>query len=143
LADVSGNVEAISNYTISATGTITYATWVIFAAMASEQVTADDPGFTAAQSNYAQALYVCHLIAVKLGKAGKTSESLGKGSYSKQLASGQTSWLDQYQAFVQSIGAGGISLMSTDGLTRDDATMPGLGLDQSTVYDLNDEERDE
>ena len=141
MGDVSGNVQAISKYTIGTTGTITDAVYTTFEGLASAQVTLDDPGFSDAQSTYAQALYVCHLIASKLGKAGKTSESLGKGSYSKHLASGQTSWLDQYQAFVVSVG-GGVYELSTDGITRDDANMDGLGLDQSVPYDLADETRD-
>jgi hypothetical protein len=147
MTDVSGNVEAISEYTIGTSGTITYTEWVIFGDLASAQVTLDNPGFTTAQSNYAQALYVCHLIASKLGKSGKTAESLGRGSYSKTLASGQTNWLDQYKAFIDAVAAtvtsttAGIQSLSTDGITRDDKTMDGLGLDQSTPYDLADEDR--
>jgi len=145
VTDVSGNVEAISTYTIGTSGTITYATWAIFADIASAQVTLDDPGFTSAQSNYAQALYVCHLIASRLGKSGKVSESLGKGSYSKKLETGQTSWLDQYVAFCNAVRnpVYDVDEISTDGITRDDANMDGLGLDQSTPYELSDETRGE
>lgn len=148
MTDVSGNVEAISAYTIGTTGTITLATFTIFAAAAARQIAKDDPGslLTSEESNLAQAYYVCHLIAQKKGQVGKTSLSIGKYSYTKKLASGFTSWLDAYQAHLEAIQGAPVDLTSsdyTDGITRDDATMNGLKLDQSTAYDLADETRSE
>lgn len=146
--DTSGNVLTevgdISTYTISETGTITEAQFVRFLAKSDPQVTADDPGFTQAQANEANALLICHMIARKLGKSGKTSESLGKGSYSRKLIS-QTSWLDDYDDLLDRVRNPeyGVENLSTDGITRDDATMSGLGLDQSSPYDPNDEVRNE
>jgi hypothetical protein len=144
MTDVSGNVEAISTYTIGPSGTITLETFNIFAAMAATQIAIDDPSSLLAseQSNVAQAMYVCHLIAQKKGQVGKTSLSIGKYSYSKVLASGMTSWLDSYQSFIKGVQSAPVDLTSSDytyGFTRDDATMNGLALDQSTPYDLDDE----
>ncbi len=147
MTDVSGNVEAISTYTIGASGTVTLGTYTIFAALAADQVALDDPGFTTEQNNEAQALYICHLIARKKGQTGKTSLSIGKYSYSKKLESGLTSWLDEYHALIERVASmvtsttQGIQSLGTDGITRDDANMNGLSLDQSTPYDLDDEER--
>ncbi len=145
MGDVSGNILAISTYTIGTGKTITDAEYAIFAALAADQVELDDPGFTDAQSTEAQALYICHLIARKKGQTGKTSLSIGKYSYSKKLESGLTSWLDEYHALIARVRNAdyGIENLSTDGITRDDATMNGLALDQSTPYDLTLEERDE
>lgn len=149
--DTSANVILAvtdNGYTISATGSITDATFVRYLATADDQVTLDDPGFTQDQANEAVALLVCHRIARKLGKLGKTSENLGRGSYSKKL-NGMTSWMDEYDDLIRRVAATvtsttqGIQSLSTDGLTRDDANMNGLSLDQSTPYDLADEERDE
>lgn len=148
MTDVSGNVEAISSYTIGTTGTITMATFTIFAAAAAKQIANDDPSglLDSEESNLAQAYYVCHLIAQKKGQAGKTSLSIGKYSYSKKLASGLTSWLDAYQAHLTAIQNAPVDLTSstyTDGITRDDAAMNGLKLDQSAAYDLDDEIRED
>lgn len=148
MTDVSGNVEAISAYTIGTSGTITSATFTIFAAAAAKQIAKDDPCslLDTEESNLAQAYYVCHLIAQKKGQLGKTSLSIGKYSYTKKLASGLTSWLDAYQAHLQSIQGAPVDLTDseyTDGITRDDSVMDGLGLDQSTPYDINDETRDD
>lgn len=147
MTDVSGNVEAISAYTIGTSGTITLATFTIFAAAAARQIAQDDPGslLDSDESSLAQAYYVCHLIAQKKGQVGKTSLSIGKYSYTKKLASGLTSWLDAYQAHIEAVQSAPVDLTSstyTDGLTRDDKNMNGLGLDQSTPYDLDNEERD-
>lgn len=142
MTDVSGNVLAISTYTIGATGTITIDTFNIFAALAANQVTLDNPGFTTEQSNEAQALYICHLIARRAGQTGKTSVSISKYSYSKTLATGLTSWLDEYYALIARVAAmspsstQGIQSLTTDGIRRDDADMNGLGLDQSIPYEL-------
>jgi hypothetical protein len=143
--DSSGNVktevEDISTFTISATGTITDATFLRFLAKADDQVALDNPGFAQVQANEACALLICHYIARRLGKSGKTSESLGRGSYSRKL-SGQTSWQDDYDDLIARVG-GGVGNLESGGVTRDDATMPGLALDQSPAYDLNDEARTE
>ncbi len=143
MTDVSGNVEAISTYTIGASGTVTLAVYNVFAALAEDQINLDDPGFTTEQKNEAQALYICHLIAQKKGQTGKTSLSIGKYSYSKKLESGLTSWLDEYHALIERVKNPdyGVQNLSLEGITRDDANMNGLGLDQSTPYDLADEER--
>ena len=146
MTDVSGNVEAISTYTIGATGTITLDTFTIFAAQAAKQIVKDDPGnlLDTDDRSMAQAYYVCHLIAQKKGQVGKTSLSIGKYSYSKTLATGMTSWLDGYRDLLKGIQDAPVDLnANTDGITRDDATMSGLGLDQSTPYDPTDETRDE
>ena len=146
--DTSGNVltevQDISTYTISATGTITEAQFVRFLAKSDAQVTLDDPGFTQVQANEANALLICHYIARKLGKSGKTSESLGKGSYSRKLT-GQTSWMDDYHELISLVQNAEMDIanISTDGITRDDANMDGLGLDQSTPYSLDDETRED
>jgi hypothetical protein len=142
MTDVSGNVEAISTYTIGATGTITLDTFTIFAAQAAKQIVKDDPGnlLDTDDRSMAQAYYVCHLIAQKKGQVGKTSLSIGKYSYSKTLATGMTSWLDGYRDLLKGIQDAPVDLnANTDGITRDDATMSGLGLDQSTPYDPADE----
>lgn len=148
--DSSGNVEtmveAISNFTIASSGgSITDATFLLFLANADTQVIADDPGFTQAQKNEACALLVCHYIARKKGQSGKTSLSIGKYSYSRTLKSGLTSWMDDYNALVESVKSApyGVENLDTDGITRDDKTMTGLSLDQSVPYDLNDEDRED
>lgn len=149
MTDVSGNVEAISSYTIGATGTITLATFTIFAAQAAGQIALDDPSslLTAEQSNTAQAYFVCHLIAQRQGLAGKVSESgIGRYGYSRGSNAGLTAWLDGYHAYLKGIQDAPVDLSSstyTDGYTRDDATMNGLKPDQSASYDLDDETRDE
>ncbi len=142
MTDVSGNVEAISTYTIGPSGTITLDTFTIFAAQAAKQIVKDDPGnlLDTDDRSMAQAYYVCHLIAQKKGQVGKTSLSIGKYSYSKTLATGMTSWLDGYRDLLKGIQDAPVDLnANTDGITRDDATMSGLGLDQSTPYDPADE----
>jgi hypothetical protein len=144
MTDVSGNVEAISTYTIGATGTIPLATFAIFAAQAAKQIVKDDPGnlLDTDDRSMAQAYYVCHLIAQKKGQVGKTSLSIGKYSYSKTLATGMTSWLDGYRDLLKGIQDAPVDLGTcTDGITREDAEMPGLGLDQSIRYNLDDEVR--
>ncbi len=150
MTDVSGNVLAMSTYTIgsASTDTINMATFTIFAAQAAKQIAKDDPGglLDSEESNVAQAYYVCHLIAQKKGQVGKTSLSIGKYSYTKKLASGLTSWLDAYQAHVSGIQNAPADLTDSeysDGFERDDKTMNGLDLDQSTAYDLDDETREE
>jgi hypothetical protein len=142
-ANVETEVEDISIYTIGTSGTITDAQFVRFLAKSDAQVVLDDPGFTQVQANEANALLICHYIARKYGKSGKTSESMGRGSYSKKL-NHQTSWLDDYYELIDIVRNPeyGVENLSTDGITRDDAVMDGLNLDQSTSYDLNDETRD-
>jgi len=142
--DTSGNIQTevqdISTYTIGTSGTITDAAFLRFLQKAEDQVSLDDPGFTLAQCTEAVALLICHQIARKKGQTGKTSLSIGKYSYSKTLKSGLTSWMDEYNALIASVG-GGVGALSSDGITRDDATMQGLGLDQSIPYDLENEVR--
>lgn len=147
--DTSGNimteVQDISTYTISTSGTITEATFLRFLQKAEDQVTLDDPGFTAAQCKEAVALLICHQIARKKGQTGKTSLSIGKYSYSKKLASGLTSWMDDYLNAIGKVKTAeyGVANLSTDGLARDDANMNSLALDQSAPYNLDSEERTE
>lgn len=149
MTDVSGNLLANTMYTIGATGTITYDTWLILAAQAAEQITLDDPSsiLTSAQSSVAQAYYVAHLIQLRQGLGGKVSESgIGRYGYSRGSNAGLTSWLDAYHTYLKGIQSAPVDLTSsdyTDGFTRDDATMNGLKLDQSTAYSLDDEVRDE
>jgi len=142
-ANVKTEVQDISTYTIGTTGTITDTTFGIFLTKAKARVTLDDPGFTLQQCTEAVALLICHQIARKKGQTGKTSLSIGKYSYSKKLASGLTSWMDDYLAAVAAVRGAEIDVdqISTAGITRDDANMNGLGLDQSIPYDINDEER--
>jgi hypothetical protein len=146
-ANVETAIEDYSAYTVGSSGTITDAQFVRFLALADAQVTLDDPGFNQAQANEAIALYICHMIARKKGQTGKTSLSIGKYAYSKQLATGLTSWLDEYRGLIDRVAAmvtsttQGIQSLSTDGVTRDDANMNSLSLDQSTPYDLADESR--
>lgn len=147
--DTSANVFLIvedNGYSVGTSGTITDATFVRFLSQADGQVTAEAPSdMSQTDLNEACALLVCHRIARKLGKTGKVSESLGKGSYSKQLSSGLTSWVDEYDALLYRVRnvPYGIENLSTDGITRDDATMNLLKLDQSTAYSLDDESREE
>lgn len=141
--DTSGNVltevQDISNYTISASGTITEAQFVRFLAKSDVQVGLDNPGWSQVQANEANALLICHYIARKLGKSGKTSESLGKGSYSKKLT-GQTSWMDDYDDLISRVKNVDypISSLSTDGLARSDTTINKLRLDAATVVRADD-----
>jgi len=149
--DTSGNVQLDvedSGFTISATGSITDATFLRYLATADEQLAGDDPQslLSQTQANEAIALLICHRIARKKGQSGKISLSIGKYSYSKKLASGLTSWMDEYRALLDSVQNAPVDLSSstyTDGFTRDDKDMDSLSLDQSTPYDLDDEERDE
>jgi hypothetical protein len=152
--DTSGNVETevedISSFTIASTGgTITDAQFVRFLAKADAQLTADDPGslLAQAQANEAIALLICHYIARKQGKSGKVSESgIGRYGYSRRGSAGLTSWLDDYDDLLQRVKDAPVDLTSdtySQGYTRDDATMNGLKLDQSTAYDLDDEVRTE
>lgn len=135
VTDTSGNVQAMSKYTIGTTGTITYAEFLVFQTWATNQITAD--GVTDTDGR-AAALLVCHYISQKCGESGKVSESIGKYSYTRKISSA-TPWLDAYNELV----GGGVGDLDTDGIIRDDATMTGLSLDQSTPYDLADEGRDE
>jgi hypothetical protein len=148
--DSSGNVktevEDISTFTISATGTITDATFLRFLTKADEQVALDNPGFSQAQANEACALLICHQIARRLGKSGKTTETLGRGSYVMatkwQNSEFLTTWMDEYNALVARVG-GGVGQLDSNGITRDDTVMVGLALDQSPAYDLDNESRTE
>lgn len=149
MTDVSGNVEAISSYTIGTSGTITLATYNIFASIAAAQIVQDDPSslLSSAESNVAQAMYVCHLIQQRQGLAGKISESgIGRYGYSRGSNAGLTAWLDSYHTYLKSIQQRPVDLTDstyTEGWDRDDKTTTGLHLDQSTAYDLDDETRDD
>jgi hypothetical protein len=147
MTDVSGNLLANTTYTISSTGTITYDVWVILAAQAAEQISLDDPSglLSAEQSNVAQAYFVAHLIQLRQGLGGKISESgIGRYGYSRGGNAGLTAWLDMYHGYLKGIQDAPVDLTSstyTDGITRDDKNMNGLGLDQSPPYDLDNESR--
>lgn len=140
MTDVSGNVQAISTYTIGTGCTVTLAVYNILAAIASDQVTSDDPNSTLStdESNRAQALYVCHLIAQRQGLVGKVSESIGKYSYSKKLASGLTTWLDAYHEYMDTILSGG-KITAEDLLGDSGAGYDHYDVEQSKVFRLDQE----
>lgn len=150
--DSSGNIETeiedISSFTIGSSGTITDAQFVRFLAKADTQLSADDPGAVLGQeqSNEAIALLICHYIARKQGQSGKVSESgIGRYGYSRGGSAGLTSWLDDYDDLLKRAKEAPVDLNSSTyagGFERDDKTMTGLKLDQSTAYDLDNEERD-
>jgi hypothetical protein len=144
-ANVLTEVEDISPFTVSATGTITAAIFMRFLTKADTRVVQDDPGFTREQKNEACALLVCHQIARRRGQAGKTSEGIGRYSYSRKLPSGQTVWMEEYLALVDSVANAPAYMTSddADGLTRDDADMSGLDIDNEPVYSLADEDEEE
>jgi hypothetical protein len=102
MTDISGNVEAMSGYTIGSatTDTITEAEYTIFLAWAQAKVTAD--GITGTDTDHATSLLVCHYIARKGGETGKTSETIGKYSYvmSSKFSNSvfQSVWMDEYNA---------------------------------------------
>ncbi len=149
--DSSGNVKTAiednSSFTIGTT--ITDATFLRFLTKSDQQVMADDPGslLSQEQANEANALLICHYIARKQGQSGKISESgIGRYGYSRRGSAGLTSWLDDYDDLLQRVKDAPVDLTSdtySQGYTRDDATMNGLKLDQSTAYDLDDEVRTE
>lgn len=95
MTDISGNVEAMSGYTIGSatTDTITDAEYTIFLGWAQAKVTAD--GITGTDTDQATSLLVCHYIARKGGEIGKVSETIGKYSYTKARTSA-SSWMDEY-----------------------------------------------
>ncbi len=150
--DSSSNIELEINdcgFTVGTSGTITLATFTRFLMKADAQLTADDPGsiLTQEQANEAISLLICHYIARKQGKSGKISESgIGRYGYSRGSNAGLTSWLDEYRDALDRAQNAPVDLTSSTysaGYTRDDATMNGLKLDQSTAYDLDDEVRTE
>ena len=108
MTDISGNVEAMSGYTIGATAgdTITAAEYTIFLGWASAKVSED--GISSTWTNQATSLLICHYIAVKLGYAGKTSETIGAYSYVMATkwtnAQYSTNWLDLYNALRKTSG---------------------------------------
>jgi hypothetical protein len=149
--DSSGNVKTAiednSSFTIGTT--ITDATFLRFLTKSDQQVMADDPGslLSQEQANEANALLICHYIARKQGQSGKISESgIGRYGYSRGGNAGLTSWLDEYKNLLESVKNAPVDLNSStysEGYERDDKTMVGLQLDQSTAYDLDDEVRTE
>ncbi len=100
MTDHSGNVTAISGYTVGTTGDITEAQYTVFLGWAQAQVAEDDPGFTGSQTEEATALLICHYIARRKGKSGKVSETISKYSYSR-AGDGLTSWLSDYQDLIK------------------------------------------
>lgn len=98
MTDISGNVEAMSGYTISATGTITYAQYLIFLGWAQQKVT--DDNISSTDTDQATSLLVCHYISRKGGETGKISETIGKYSYTKASTS-VSSWMDEYNALLK------------------------------------------
>jgi hypothetical protein len=89
---VETDVQAISGYTVGASGTITTAELAIFEGWAGAKIATD--GVTS-RTDEAMALLVCHFIACKGGESGKTSESIGKYSYTRSIST-LTSWMDLY-----------------------------------------------
>lgn len=100
MTDISGNVEAMSGYTIgnASTDTITDAEYTIFLGWAQTKVSQD--GITA-QTDQAISLLICHYISRKGGESGKISESIGNYSYTK-ASNSISSWMDEYNALAES-----------------------------------------
>lgn len=101
MTDVSGNVEAMSGYTIGSatTDTITDAEYLIFLGWAADKVSSD--GLTGTPADQGTALLICHYISRKGGETGKISETLGSYSYTK-ASNSVSSWMDEYNALRKS-----------------------------------------
>lgn len=140
--DTSANVKSEvedNGFTISATGSITDATFLRFLTKADERVTADDPGFSQAQANEACGLLVCHQIARRQGLSGKTAESgIGRYGYSRKLESGLTSWMDEYLDLLNTVSGGG-SVTAEDLLGDNGTGIDHLDVQQSKTYRLDQE----
>jgi hypothetical protein len=92
MTDISGNVEAMSGYTIGTGGTITDAEYTIFLGWAQTRVTEDR---LTSSTDQATALMICHYISRKGGELGKVSETIGSYSYTRANM-GESPWMTEY-----------------------------------------------
>jgi hypothetical protein len=122
-------IEDMSNYVLNTDFTSTqFNRWL---ALATDQVTQEDPGFTAAQQEEAIALLICHRIEMKKNKLDKASENFG-GDYSYSRASslaakGETQWMRDYtdlKARVADAVKKSTNVQPSAGVMRSDSTVP-------------------
>lgn len=93
---------SLGEYTIGTTGTIPEADFNQYLLWATDQFSSDSPGnHTAAQSDQAIGLLVCHYI--DRGKTDQhiTSEDAGDGS--TKFDSSGSNWMKSYQAVISSL----------------------------------------
>jgi hypothetical protein len=121
----------MSPYTVSdgAGSKFTTAVYNYLYAKAKARLDRENPGLATEDYDHAHALLVCHMFAVKLGDANKTSESLGDYSYS--ASSKGSSYLEEYKALLSSVGSRTPSSNVSE--SRADIDMDDFDLDQHEI----------
>lgn len=132
-------VAQVSPYTVGDSGSFTETDFTFYKTAAAAILTADGITTSTIDSNlydYCHALLICHLFESSAGRLEFKSESIGKWSGTKD--SGNTSFWVQYKQIAATIqeSPGEDSEDDYDAVTRADAEMDDLDMDQNDVFEV-------
>lgn len=132
-------IPQVSPFSVGVGKDMTSADFTFYSTIAvSKYLSIDDPGLDSDTYDYCHALLICHLFASKSGNLELKSQSLG-GQISITKDKGETSWLVDYKETITRFKKKACTQnRATDGCVRNDATMPPLELDRTTIPTFSD-----